>query len=109
MDLLTARLFVAATSGDLAAAKQLLQIAGYDSEENRKERESVASDRRRDIELDAKINALGNSNDPKVSMTLGDEDARGGVVIYLPEMDKEENCEVDEPDEEEMPIPDNTV
>lgn len=100
MDLLTARLFVSATSGNLDAAKQLLQIAGYDSEENRKERESISSDRRREIELEAKIKALGDNPDSRVSMSFGDEGASGGVVIYLPEMDKEEDCEVNEPDEE---------
>lgn len=101
MEVLQARLFVQATSGDMNAAKMLLQIAGYDTEENRKERESIASDRRRDLELDAKMNALGNNPDSKVSMTFGDEGGSGGVVIYLPEVDKEEDCEVDEPDEEE--------
>ena len=101
---LQARLFTMAMSGDLEAYKQLMTIAGYDSVENRKERESLASDRRRDLELDAKMNALGNNPDAKVSMSFGDEGGNGGVMIYLPEIDKEENCEVDEPDELDEPV-----
>ena len=101
MDLLIARLFVQGTAGNLDAIKQLMQIAGYDSEENRKERESVASDKRRDMEITAKVAALSNNPESRVSMSFGDEDASGGVVIYLPEIEKPEDCEVDEPDPEE--------
>lgn len=101
MEVLQARLFVQATSGDMQAAKMLLTIAGYDTEENRKERESLSSDRRKDLELETKITALGNNPDSKVSMSFGDEGGGGGVVIYLPEVEKEESCEVDEPDPEE--------
>lgn len=101
MEVLQARLFVQATSGDMEAAKMLLKIAGYDAEENRKERESLSSDRRKDLELDAKMTALGNGQDSKVSMAFDDEGGSGSVMIYLPEVDKEENCEVDEPDPEE--------
>ena len=98
---LQARLFTMAMSGNLDAYKELMRIAGYDSEENRKERESVSSDRRKDLELDAKLTALGNNPDSRVSMSFGDEEGSGGVMIYLPEIDKVENCEVDEPDPEE--------
>ena len=101
MDLLVARLFVQATSGNLEAAKQLLQIAGFDSEENRKERESLSSDRRRDLELDAKLAALGQNPDSQVSMSFGDEEGGGGVMIYLPQIDNEKDCEVEEDDPEE--------
>lgn len=101
MELLVARLFVQGISGNLEAIKQLLQIAGYDAEENRRERESVSSDRRKDLELDAKLTALGNNPDSRVSMSFGDEEGNGGVVIYLPEVDDEKALEVDEPDPEE--------
>ncbi len=101
MEALQARLLVMALGGNLEAYKELMIAAGYNQEENRKERESIASDRRRDLELDAKMTALGSNPDARVSMSFGDEDARGGVVIYLPEMEKEEDCEVEEPDPEE--------
>lgn len=101
MGALQARLFTMAMSGNLEAYKELMLIAGYNTEENRKERESIASDKRRDLELDAKMNALGQNPESRVSMSFGDEEGSGGVVIYLPELDKEENLEVDEPDEEE--------
>ena len=101
LEALHARLFTMAMSGNLDAYKELMIAAGYNTEENRKERESIASDRRKEIELGAKMTALGKNPDAKVSMAFGDEEGNGGVMIYLPEVDKEEDCEVDEPDEED--------
>ena len=95
-----------ALSGNLEAARLLTDLSGATQDAIRKERESIASDRRKDLELNAKLTALGNNPDSRVSMSFGDEEGSGGVVIYLPEIDKEEDCEVDEPDpEEELPIP----
>ena len=101
LEALQARLLGMALGGNLDAYRELMLAAGFNQEENRKERESVASDRRKDLELDAKMTALGSNPDSKVSMSFGDEGGNGGVVIYLPEMEKEEDCEVDDPDPED--------
>lgn len=101
LEALQARLLVMALGGNLDAYRELMLAAGFNQEENRKERESVASDRRKDLELDAKMTALGSNPDSKVSMSFGDEGGNGGVVIYLPEMEKEEDCEVEDPDPED--------
>lgn len=100
LEALHAKLFSMAMVGNMEAYKELMKVAGFDVEENRKERESLSSDKRRDVELDAKLTALGNNPDPKVSMTFGDEGGAGGVVIYLPEIEKEEQCTAEEPQEE---------
>lgn len=53
-----ARLFTMAMGGNIDAYNTLMKMAGYEPEENRKERESIASDIRREKELEAKVNAL---------------------------------------------------
>ncbi len=100
---LMARLFTIAMQGNLDAVKELLKIAGYDCEENRKERESVASDERRDKELDAKINALMGKSDGDISINMNDEDNNNDVVIYMPQIASEEECQIQE---EAKPISD---
>lgn len=50
MAALQARLFTMAMGGNLDAYTALMRMAGYEPEENRKERESIAADRRREIE-----------------------------------------------------------
>lgn len=101
MELLTARLFVQATAGNLEAAKMLLNIAGYDSEENRKERESVNADRRRDAEVRFKMDTMVSRglDAANVAVNLGNEDGGTDVMIYLPQIPKEEDLEM--PEEEE--------
>ncbi len=100
MEALHARLFTMAMAGNLEAYKELMRIAGYDSEENRRERESLASDRRRDIEVDAKLKALGQNPDgTSISINQADEDGRNDVVIYIPQMMTEEECQYNEDDE----------
>ena len=65
------------------------------AEETRKERESIASDRRRELELDAKVAALNRGGDPSgMSVNLPDEDGENDVVIYMPQIDSEEDCEL---------------
>lgn len=92
---LQARLFTLAMSGNLDAYRELMKIAGFEPEENRKERESLASDRRRDIEIDAKVNALGGGvENAKISLNMTDENENTDVVIYLPEIEDEKNCEL---------------
>ena len=98
MDLLQARLFVMATSGDLNAAKMLLSTAGYDTEENRKERESINSDRRRDLEVEAKVKAFGMEAE-NIAVNGENEDGNTDVVIYIPKMLDEEDCQVEEGEE----------
>jgi len=87
MAALQARLFTMAMSGNLDAYMTLMRMAGYEPEENRKERESVASDRRREAEMEAKVAALGQSTDGlRASVNLKDEDGDNDVVIYMPEI-----------------------
>ena len=94
-----ARLFTMAMSGNLDAYMTLMKMGGYEPEENRKERESVAADRRREIELDAKVSALGSNPDGmSAALNLSDEDGNNDVVIYMPELMSEESCEVSDED-----------
>ena len=93
MDALYARLFTMAMGGNLEAANTLMKYAGYDPKENRDERESIAADQRRTMELEAKLNALGQAPaSSTVSVGLGNEDGQSDVVIYIPEMLSEEDC-----------------
>lgn len=95
MAALHARLVVMALGGNLEAYKTLMKMAGYDPEENREERESVASDRRRDMEVEAKVNALGGEvNGARVAVNTTDEDGSNDVVIYLPAIEDEKDCEL---------------
>lgn len=97
MAALQASLFTYAMRGDLNAYMALMKMAGYDPEENRKERESVASDRRREAEMEAKVAALGQNLDGlRASVNLKDEDGDNDVVIYMPEIESEESCELAE-------------
>ena len=100
MAALQARLFTMAMGGNIEAYNTLMKMAGYEPEENRKERESIASDARREKELEAKVNALGGDMDgAQMAVNLHDEDANNDVVIYMPKMDTEDSCEVGEGDE----------
>ena len=97
MAALQARLFTMAMSGNLDAYTALMRMAGYEPEENRKERESIAADRRREIELDAKVSALGsNPEGMSASVNMSDEDGNNDVVIYMPQIASEESCEPNE-------------
>ena len=81
----------------LEAYTALMRMAGYEPEENRKERESIAADRRREIELDAKVSALGsNPEGMSASVNMSDEDGNNDVVIYMPQIASEESCEFKE-------------
>ena len=100
MAALQARLFTMAMGGNLDAYTALMRMAGYEPEENRKERESIAADRRREIELDAKVAALGSNPDGySASLNMNDEDGNSDVVIYMPQIQAEESCEMKEKEE----------
>lgn len=102
MAALHARLFTMAMSGNLDAYMELMRIGGYEPEENRKERESIAADARRQMEMEAKVSALGgNVEDARYAVNLSDEDGHNDVVIYLPEIEKIEDCEMPPEDEVE--------
>lgn len=97
MAALQARLFTMAMGGNIDAYTTLMRMAGYEPEENRKERESIAADRRREIELDAKVSALGsNPEGMSASVNMSDEDGNNDVVIYMPQIAPEESCELKE-------------
>lgn len=89
------RLFSMAMSGNLEAYLTLMRMGGYEPEEIRKERESLAADRRRELELDAKVAALGRGDPAEVAVNLQDEDGDNDVVIYMPQIDAEEDCEME--------------
>jgi hypothetical protein len=106
MAALVARLFTAAIqTGNLDSFFALMKMAGYDPEEERKERESLAADKRRELELDAKIAALGQRGpDAGASIFLDDEDDNNDVVIYMPQVASEESRQMppeSEPNNEE--------
>lgn len=95
MAALHARLFTMAMGGNLDAYMQLMRIGGYEPEENRKERESIASDARRQMEIEAKVAALGgNVENAALAINTSDEDGHNDVVIYLPEIESEASCEL---------------
>lgn len=95
MTALQASLWSSAMRGDINAYKTLMQMAGYDPVENRDERESVSADRRRDMEVEAKIAALGqNPEGMRASVNMNNEDGESDVVIYMPEIASEESCEM---------------
>lgn len=103
MAALQARLFTMAIGGNIEAYNTLMKMAGYEPEENRKERESISADRRREIELDAKVGALGsNPEGISTAINMSDEDGNNDVVIYMPQIASEESCEVKE-DEGDQP------
>lgn len=93
---LHARMLTAAMQkADIDTYFALLKIAGYDPEEERKERESLSADRRREKELEAKIAALGRgAADSSVSIALDDEDDNDDVIIYMPQIASEESCQL---------------
>ena len=111
MAALQGRLFAMAMSGNLEAYKLLMTLGGYEPEENRKERESLASDVRRAKELDAKIEALGKKGEnASLALNHDDEDGNNDVVIYMPQIQSEEDCEVkDDKPTEETPADDSTA
>lgn len=97
MAALQARLFAMAMGGNIEAYNTMMKMAGYEPEENRKERESIASDIRREKELEAKVNALGGDMDgTRMAVNLHDEDDVNDVVIYMPEISSEDSCTVEE-------------
>ena len=99
MGALHGRLFTMAMSGNLEAYMMLMKMGGYEPEENRKERESISSDLRREVELNAKVEALGQKGDnASLAINLGDEDGDNDVVIYMPQIDSVEDCEVKDED-----------
>ena len=97
MEVMQARLFAMAMSGDIKAYETLMKVAGYWAEENRAERESLASEKRKNAELEAKLKALGsNPEGASLALNMGSEDGTSDVVIYIPKMLSEADCEVHE-------------
>lgn len=95
MNALSGRLFSMAMAGDLEAYKTLMRMGGYDPEEKRRERESLAADRRREVELNAKVEALGNGPaGSSAAINMDDEDGNNDVIIYMPKVEDVENCEL---------------
>lgn len=104
MAALQARMFTSIVStGDTDKYMTFMKMGGYEPEETRKERESLASDRRRDMEVAAKVAALSNSQQAKeTALNMNDEDGNSDVVIYMPQLDQE-------PEPDEWPEDDENV
>lgn len=85
---LQARLFTMAMGGNLQAYDRVIKISGNDPEENRKERESLASDKRRDRETDARVTALEHGDSMGRYAVPGDDEfddeEKEDVVIFMP-------------------------
>ena len=95
MNALNARLFSLAIAGDINAYMTLMKMGGFDPEEKRRERESLSADRRREVELNAKVDALGKGPEgSRAAVNMNDEDGHSDVVIYMPEVEKFEDCEL---------------
>ena len=108
LDALHARLFSMAIAGNLDAYLELMKAAGYDAKENREERESVNADRRKNIEMEAKLKAIGqNPEGNQVALNMNDEDGKTDVVIYIPKMMEESECAAEDDDLEEQPTDTN--
>ena len=95
---LQARLFTMAMGGNLQAYDRVIKISGNDPEENRKERESRASDKRRDRETDARVAAL-ERGDSMGRYAVPEEDQsndeeKEDVVIYMPYTERDAKPEV---------------
>lgn len=96
MAALQARFFVKALAGDLDSYLELMKLGGFNPEENRKERESISSEKRKDMETKAKMDALAARGiDAGVTLSLNDEDGNDDVMIYLPQIEDEENLTVE--------------
>ena len=79
---LQARLFTMAMGGNLQAYDRLIKIAGFDPEENRKERESRAAEKRKD----AAAKAIASKSEEDDIVANGDEggEEEDDVLIVLP-------------------------
>ena len=100
MAALYGRIMTMAMGGNMEAARFLMTVGGFDTEEIRKERESLAQDKRRNKELDAKLSALGKApENSTMSLGMGNEDGASDVVIYIPKMLSEEECLYEDPSE----------
>lgn len=96
MAALHARLFAMAMSGNLDAYKELMKVGGFD-----------VDDRRKDRELEAKIAAISNNPEARVSVGLGGDDVTSSdVIIYLPEIEQIDDGEGKSDDNPQTEAPD---
>lgn len=89
MSALMARLYTMAMSGNLQAFDRIITISGNDPVENRRERESKASDKRKDKETEARVKAIeqkytGDSVVPEGDDPFSEEETED-VIIVLPD------------------------
>lgn len=98
---LQARLFTMALGGNLQAYDRVIKISGNDPEENRKERESLASDKRRDRETDARVTAMERGDSMGHYAMPGDDqfddEETEDVVIYMPYTERDAKPEAEDP------------
>ena len=99
---LQARLFTMALGGNLQAYDRLIKISGNDPEENRKERESLAADKRRDRETDARVTALERGDSMGHYAMPGDDEfddeEKEDVVIFMPYTERDAKPAAEAPD-----------
>lgn len=88
---LQARIFAMAMKGDLQAYDRVMKIAGLDPEENRRERESLAADKRRNEELAIKKQQAEYYSN---GLDTDDDEEREDVHIYMPYTDRDEGADI---------------
>ena len=88
---LQARIFAMAMGGNLQAYDRVIKIAGMDPEENRKERESLAYEKRAEEELAIKkkhADYYDQGND------FDDDEEVEDVQIYMPYTERDEGLDI---------------
>ena len=86
-----ARIFAMAMGGNLQAYDRVIKIAGMDPEENRKERESLAYEKRAEEELAIKkkhADYYDQGND------FDDDEEVEDVQIYMPYTERDEGLDI---------------
>jgi len=92
MNGLMVKLYLLAMDGNLDALDRLMKISGYDPEENRKEAESIAMIKQKNVELQLKVKEL----EMKMKQASGidvEGDSSDDVMIYLPAVETEMDVE----------------
>lgn len=89
---LMVKLYLMAMDGDLEALDRLMKYSGYDPEENRKEAESVAQIKQKNVELQIRIKELELKMQAANGVDLDAEESTD-VMIYLPAVETENDID----------------
>jgi len=89
LNVLLNRLYKLGNRGSLKAMELLLTLGGYTGEEKRRN----AEEDRKNLESKARIKMMEINGGKGMDLTSGDDE--GSVVIYLPEIESEEEAEAE--------------